>query len=225
MPDGRPHIPFPKRAMDVVLAGLALVALAPVFALAAAVVKLSSPGPVFYRALRAGYRGRPFKALKFRTMHVGSDRRGAITANEDPRVFRTGAFLRLLKIDELPQLCNVLKGEMSLVGPRPEDPSIVANSYSADQRRVLEVAPGLTGLPQIRFFPEFPLPQRGGQDAERYYRDVILPMRLAMDLEYLRNQSFWLDCYLIAATLYLILVKSWLILIFGQKPAVLARSS
>ena len=202
-------VPFWKRLSDVLLCSLGLVALAPVFLLAAALVRLSSPGPVFYRARRAGYRGAPFDVLKFRTMHLGADAQGAITGKNDPRVFAAGRLLRLFKIDELPQLWNVIRGEMSVVGPRPEDVEIVEECYTAEQRRVLELAPGLTGLPQVRFFPEFPQPDASEVDPERYYREVILPMRLRLDLEYAETRTFWMDARLILATIWLIAVKSW----------------
>lgn len=202
-------VPFWKRLSDVLLCSLGLVTLAPVFLLAAVMIKLSSPGPVFYRARRAGYRGMPFDVLKFRTMHIGADAQGAITGKNDPRVFSAGRLLRLFKIDELPQLWNVMRGEMSVVGPRPEDVEIVEECYTAEQRRVLELAPGLTGLPQVRFFPEFPQRDASEVDPERYYREVILPMRLRLDLEYAETRTFWMDARLILATIWLIAVKSW----------------
>ncbi len=217
--------PAGKRLLDIALSSVALLALAPVFLLAAVVVRMSSPGPVFYRARRAGYKGRPFHALKFRTMHVGSDRQGAITANSDPRVFPAGIVLRRLAVDELPQLLNVLKGEMSLVGPRPEDVDIVERCYTAEMRSVLDVAPGLTGLPQVRFYPEFPMPKEAGLDTDKYYCDVILPMRIEMDLDYVRRRSFWLDLRLILVTAYLVGCKSWKsALRHGTRPAALAGS-
>lgn len=202
-------IPVIKRLIDVTICGAALVALAPVFLIAALLVKLSSPGPVFYKAKRAGYQGRPFELLKFRTMHVGADRHGAITGKSDPRVFPAGRIIRRLKIDELPQIMNVLKGEMTLVGPRPEDVGIVRSCYGPAQLRVLDVVPGLTGLPQVRFYPEFPVTEAAGMNPEEYYCKVILPMRLEMDLDYVRRQSLWLDLQLIFTTIYLIGFKSW----------------
>jgi lipopolysaccharide/colanic/teichoic acid biosynthesis glycosyltransferase len=220
-----PNTPLSKRLLDIVASAAGLILLSPVLAAAAAIVKLSSPGPFLYRAARAGYRGRPFHALKIRTMHVGSDQHGSITANRDPRVFPTGRVLRLLKIDELPQLINVLRGEMSLVGPRPEDLQIVEEHYSEEQMRVLDVAPGLTGFPQVRFFPEYPLPARAGLDADSYYCEVVLPARLELDLDYVRRRSMYLDCRLILTTLYLILFKSWIIMLFGQRTPTVARSS
>ncbi len=197
-------ISWSKRVLDVVLSTLGLVLLAPVMLLAAALIKLSSPGPVFYAAQRAGYRGRRFRLLKFRTMCTGADRGGAITSKNDPRVFPLGWFLRVTKLDELPQLINVLRGEMSIVGPRPEDVAIVQELYTAEQREVLEVLPGLTGLPQVRFFPEISQIDPGGMDPEEHYRRVVLPMRLELDLEYVRERTVWLDLHLICVTIFLI---------------------
>src|ERR1043165_38330 len=152
--EDRLQIPIAKRLLDLTLCSLALVVLRPLMLLAARLIETSSKGPVFYHAPRAGYKGRTFYELKFRTMHVGADRHGAFTAKGDPRVFAAGKFLRIFKIDELPQIFNIFRGEMSSVGPRPEDVGIVRDCYNPRQRRVLEVAPGLTGLPQVRFFPE-----------------------------------------------------------------------
>jgi lipopolysaccharide/colanic/teichoic acid biosynthesis glycosyltransferase len=205
--------PTSKRLIDIVLSAIGLVLLGPVMLLAAVVVRLSSQGPVFYIAKRAGIHGRAFGLLKFRTMHIGAHRLGACTAPNDARVFAAGRVLRLFKIDELPQLINVLRGEMSIVGPRPEDWQIVQECYTPAQKQVLDVAPGLTGIPQVRFFPEFPEGNSAGTDPQEYYRRVTLPMRLELDLAYVRTRSFRLDFYLIAVTAWLVLIKSWFVLL------------
>lgn len=215
----KPPIPIAKRAVDVALSSLAMIVLGPLMLAAAVAIKLSSKGPVFYHAPRAGYRGQTFFELKFRTMHLGADRHGAFTAKGDPRVFPVGSILRLFKIDELPQILNILRGEMSIVGPRPEACEIVEECYSPEQRKILDVAPGLTGFPQVRFFPELSVIATGGMDPQEHYKRVILPMRLEMDLEYVHRQSFWLDLGLIGYTAWLVLVKSWWVLLFGA-PAV-----
>jgi lipopolysaccharide/colanic/teichoic acid biosynthesis glycosyltransferase len=220
----KPPIPFAKRCFDLVLCGIALIVLGPVMLVCAALIKLSSPGPVFYHAKRAGYQGRAFYELKFRTMHIGADRHGAFTAKGDPRVFPAGRLLRLFKIDELPQIVNILRGEMSIVGPRPEDYEIAAQCYTPAQRRVLDVAPGLTGFPQVRFFPELSVIDTRGMDPQEHYKTAILPMRLEMDLEYVRRQSFWLDLYLVAYTAYLILIKSWVVLLFGARTVAMPQT-
>ena len=213
----KPAIPFPKRALDLTLCSLAMIVLGPVMLLAAIAIKLSSKGPVFYHAKRAGYKGQAFHELKFRTMRLGADRHGAFTAREDSRVFLAGKILRLFKIDELPQILNILRGEMSIVGPRPEAYEVVKECYTPEQRRVLDVAPGLTGLPQVRFFPELSVIDTRGLDPQEHYKRVILPMRLEMDLEYVRRQSLALDVYLIARTAGLILIKSSKVLLFGTR--------
>ena len=149
-----PKIPFSKRALDVALSLVLLLLTAPVMIVAAVLIKLSSSGPVFYVAPRAGWGGGTFGQYKFRTMHPGADRGGAFTANDDQRVFPVGRLLRLFKLDELPQMLNILRGEMSVVGPRPEAVETVRDYYTPQQRQVLEAPPGLTGIPQVRFFPE-----------------------------------------------------------------------
>jgi len=223
--EDRLRIPSAKRALDLILCSLALVFLGPLMLLVAALIKLSSRGPVFYHAMRAGYKGRPFAELKFRTMHLNADRHGSFTAKDDPRVFPVGRLLRLFKIDEMPQVLNILRGEMSIVGPRPEDTDTVEKCYSAEQRKVLDVAPGLTGFPQVRFFPELSMIDPGGMDPQEHYRRVILPMRLEMDLEYVRRQALGLDLYLIAYTIFLIAFKSWCVLLAGQKTVSMRQSA
>jgi len=210
-------MPWWKRATDLTLVALALVVLGPLMLVAALLIKLSSRGPVFYVAPRMGFRGVPFGQLKFRTMHVGADRQGAFTAKHDRRVFPVGRCLRLFKIDELPQVLNILRGEMSVVGPRPEEIATVEKCYSVEQRKVLDAVPGLTGLVQVRYFPELSIVDPGGMDPQEHYQKVILPVRLEMDLEYIRRRSFWFDAGLIVWTAYLIVVKAPLI-VLGMKP-------
>ncbi|MCX6623631.1 MAG: sugar transferase [Acidobacteria bacterium] len=212
-----PSMPVSKRVLDITVCGSALVLLAPLLLAIAILIKLSSRGPVLYIAPRAGRFGIPFGQLKFRTMHTGADKAGAFTAHNDSRVFAVGRFLRLFKLDELPQLWNVVRGDMSVVGPRPEDLATVRECYNAGQMQVLAVAPGLTGLPQVRFFPELSVIDPRGLDPQQHYRRLVLPMRLEMDLEYVRRQSLPFDLYLIAWTAWLILFKSWFILLAGQK--------
>jgi lipopolysaccharide/colanic/teichoic acid biosynthesis glycosyltransferase len=221
----KPPIPLAKRALDILVCGLAMIVLGPIMLLAAIAIKLSSRGPVFYHAKRAGYKGQPFYELKFRTMRIGADVAGAFTAKKDPRVFPAGTVLRLFKIDELPQILNILRGEMSIVGPRPEAFEIVEECYTPSQRRVLDVAPGLTGLPQVRFFPELSVIDTAGMDPQEHYKKVVLPMRLEMDLEYVRRQSFWRDLGLILETARLILFKSWWVLLFGAPEVSIPNSA
>lgn len=210
-----------KRATDLALVSAALVLLGPLMFLVALLVKMSSRGPIFYVAPRMGWRGIPFGQLKFRTMHVGAERQGAFTAQRDRRVFAVGRWLRLFKIDELPQVLNILRGEMSVVGPRPEEVATVEKYYTLAQREVLNAMPGLTGLPQVRYFPELSIIDPGEMDPQEHYQKVILPVRLEMDLEYIRRRSFWFDLGLIGWTIYLIVVRAPL-LALGVKPRRLA---
>ncbi|MFZ1595653.1 MAG: sugar transferase [Anaerolineae bacterium] len=185
--------------MSVVAAAVGLMLLSPLFCWIALWIKLTSPGPVFYRAVRVGQDGRPFRLYKFRSMIAGTDRQGpGITATGDPRITRVGRFLRRAKLDELPQLLNVLKGEMSLVGPRPEDPRYVA-LYTPEQRRVLAVRPGITSAASLAFRHEEQL--LAGEDWETHYRARVLPDKLALDLAYLARRTLLSDLALILRTL------------------------
>ncbi len=188
-----------KRALDCMAALLGLVLLWPFFLLVAAAIRLDSPGPVLYRATRIGKDGQPFTMWKFRTMTAGADCRGpAVTAGGDHRITHVGRWLRRSKIDELPQLLNVLRGEMSLVGPRPEDPRYVA-LYTPAQRAVLAMRPGITSLAAVKYRHEEKV-LADAPDLEAAYRE-LMQEKLALDLEYVRRRSFWLDLRLIWATL------------------------
>lgn len=177
-----------KRRFDFLSAAAALILLAPLLLALGLLVRLTSPGPVFHRGLRVGRRGRSFRILKFRSMKAGAYEQGpAVTVAGDPRVTPVGAFLRKTKLDELPQLLNVLVGEMSLVGPRPEDPRYVAQ-YNREQLAVLEVRPGITSPASVAFSQEESL--LAGGDWERRYLQEIMPTKLAAELAYL-DQSSW----------------------------------
>lgn len=185
-----------QRIMDVVVGAIALTMLSPLFVAAAVVVKASSPGPVFYRTERVGKDGRRFTLLKFRSMHVSND--GArLTRAGDTRVTAMGAVLRRWKIDELPQLLNVLRGDMSLVGPRPEDPVYVAH-YTEAERDVLRVRPGLTGPASLLYRNEET--QLTGDHWERTYIEQIMREKLRIDLEYLSRRSVASDLNLLIRT-------------------------
>ena len=188
-----------KRLFDLVVSGIGLILLAPVFLLVALSIKLDSSGPIFYQGDRIGKDGVPFKIFKLRTMVLHADQMGsALTCGQDPRVTRIGRFLRKWKIDELPQLINVVHGEMSLVGPRPESPGYVRH-YTQTQRQVLAVKPGITGLSQVKYRHEEALLQRC-RDLEAEYLSVIMPRKLELDLAYVRDQSLALDLALIGQT-------------------------
>jgi len=190
-----------KRLFDVVCAAVGLLVAAPVLAVAAVAIRLADRGPVLYRARRMGRGGRPFTMYKLRTMLVDHGGPGSrVTAAGDPRVSRVGRFLRASKIDEIPQLVNVLRGEMSIVGPRPEDPDIVLGHYTPTHRETLTVRPGLAGPGSLyhETHCEWCL---GGDDPEAVYLEKILPLKLALDLVYVRRRSFRYDLAIIARTL------------------------
>jgi lipopolysaccharide/colanic/teichoic acid biosynthesis glycosyltransferase len=198
-----------KRMFDCVTAAIGLVLLFPVLLVLSLMVKLSSPGPILYRQERVGRGGKLFRIAKFRSMSEDADKRGpAITSAGDHRITPLGRMLRRNKLDELPQLWNVLKGEMSLVGPRPEVPCYV-ESYSDSQRRVLAVRPGITDPSSILYRHEEQV--LGDQpDPDRYYREVLLPDKLNLNLEYLSRVSFSYDLSLLLRTTgCVVLPKGW----------------
>jgi lipopolysaccharide/colanic/teichoic acid biosynthesis glycosyltransferase len=193
-----------RRLVHSAAALVLLVLLAPVMLLLALLVRVSSPGPVFFCQQRVGLGGRLFRIYKFRTMRV-NDSGPQVTAGADPRITPVGARLRHWKLDELPQLLNVLKGDMAFVGPRPEVPRYVAH-YTPEQRRVLSVPPGLTGLTQLRFRNEEEL-MRGAPDPEALYLSEIMPQKLALDLDYIRRRNAWVDFCLVVQTFTRILAR------------------
>ncbi|HWO29051.1 MAG TPA: sugar transferase [Candidatus Acidoferrum sp.] len=188
-----------KRSLDSIASLVGLLLVSPVLLVVAALVKCTSPGPVLFWHERVGLGGLVFRIVKFRTMCRDADQRGpAITSAGDARVTTVGRWLRRLKLDELPQLWNVLKGEMSMVGPRPEVLRYV-ESYSSAQRRVLTVRPGITDPASIAYRREEDL-LAGHTDVDRYYREVVLPDKLKKNLEYLDRMSFTYDLLLLIRT-------------------------
>jgi len=190
-----------KRIFDFLTSLVGFILLSPLFLLVALWVRLDSPGPVFFRQERVGLHGRTFRIHKFRTMRTDAERRGLqITVGSDSRITRAGAFLRKYKLDELPQLLDVLAGEMSLVGPRPEVPRYVAH-YPGDVReRILSVRPGITDWASIKFRNENEL-LSNASDAERTYIEQILPIKQRMHLEYVATRSFGGDLRILLQTL------------------------
>lgn len=194
------------RLLDLFASGAGLVLLSPVFLMIALLIRLTSPGPVIYQATRTGKDGLLFQLYKFRSMVVGADKTGpAITTAEDRRITAIGGFLRKTKLDELPQLANVLRGEMSLVGPRPEDPRYVAY-YTPEQRQVLRVRPGITGAASLRYRAESAL--LTGSDWEKIYVERIMPEKLAIELAYLQQRNLLTDVRLIIVTVLSLLTRS-----------------
>ena len=195
-----------KRLFDVVSSLVGLLVLSPVMLVIAILMKQSSPGPVLYAGTRIGRFGKKFRLFKFRTMVVNADKIGGpSTADDDPRVTRVGRVLRRYKLDEIPQLINVLKGEMSFVGPRPEVASEV-ETYSPEQRRLLEVLPGITDWASMRFHNEGEI-LKGSVDPHETYREKIRPEKIRLGLEYVQRRSFWVDLQILTGTVGL-LVKT-----------------
>lgn len=191
---------FVKRAFDAVFALFGMIISAPILLLCAIAIKVDSKGPVFFYQTRVGRYGRLFRMFKLRTMIHSNDQNGPIlTVRRDSRITRVGGFLRFAKLDELPQLYNVLRGEMSFVGPRPEVPEFVAG-YTSTQREVLNFVPGITGPASLGCIREEDL-LSGQNNAELFYRQRLLPAKLKLDLEYCKKATFASDLRLLAATL------------------------
>ena len=194
----RPQL-IAKRVMDIAISAAALCVLWPVFLLIALAIVIDDPGPVFYRQVRVGRGGRPFRIFKFRTMVVDADKKGlSITVGRDSRITRVGAFLRKTKLDELAQLLNVLCGQMSFVGPRPEVPRYV-ELYTPYQRQVLLVRPGITDYASIAYRNENDL-LAGADDPEKMYIETIMPDKIELNMKYLREISPLADLRLILKT-------------------------
>lgn len=189
-----------KRVVDFISSSLGLLFLSPVFLVIATAIRFDSAGPVFFRQERVGKDGVRFRIFKFRSMFVESEDRGPqITVGGDPRVTRVGRFLRRTKLDELPQLINVWKGEMSLVGPRPEVPAYVAH-YNDRQLKVLSVCPGITDLASLSYMDEEGVLVESG-DPLRYYLEEIMPKKLDLNLQYIENMSLLGDMKIIFQTI------------------------
>lgn len=202
-----------KRVFDMLVSAIGLLATWPLILVGAAAVKLTSRGPAFYRARRAGLHGQQFQMLKIRTMHLGSEGHGPkITAERDQRIHEVGRILRKFKIDELPQLWNVLRGDMSIVGPRPEDWDIVQTYYTDEQRRTLTVRPGIFSTVEVRWYPDLTYhdPPPHGIAIEEHYLKRHLPAQLEESLRYLERQNLLLDIKVIFQVLVCVLVYSWL---------------
>lgn len=193
-----------KRLFDLIASGLGLICLSPIFLIVAIWIKCDSKGPVFYRQVRVGRYNRDFRIFKFRSMRVGSDKGSLVTiGGRDPRVTRSGYFIRKFKIDELPQLINVFIGDMSLVGPRPEVRHYV-NYWTSEQMHVLDVRPGITDPASIKFRNENELLEQA-EDPEKYYIEVVMQEKLKLYLEYVQHASFYYDLKLIFQTFRVII--------------------
>ena len=194
---------FIKRCIDIPFCFVAVILLTPVWMIVAIAIKLDSKGPVFYRQVRVGLHNKDFRIFKFRSMRVGADKGSLVTiGGRDPRITRSGYFIRKFKFDELPQLINVFVGDMSLVGPRPEVRHYV-DYWTPEQMHVLDVRPGITDPASIKFRNENELMEQA-EDPEKYYIKVIMQEKLKLYLEYVENHSFWGDIGLIFKTFWVI---------------------
>ena len=195
-----------KRLFDILISGLGLLALSPLFAIIAIWIKLDSKGAIFYRQTRVGKGNKDFQLLKFRSMVQQADLNGLLTVGEhDSRVTRAGYFIRKYKLDELPQLINVFVGDMSLVGPRPEVRKYV-DMYTPEQLHVLDIRPGITDIASIKYRNENDL-LAAAENPEQYYIDVIMPDKLRINLEYVKNNSLLNDFKMILDTFVAIIRK------------------
>nr|WP_299201931.1 sugar transferase [uncultured Brumimicrobium sp.] len=195
-----------KRAFDIVSSVFGLLLLSPVFIIVVIWIKLDSKGPVFYKQVRVGKNNIDFKILKFRSMRQDADKGSLITiGGRDPRVTQSGYYIRKYKLDELPQLINVLKGDMSIVGPRPEVRRYV-DLYTEEQKRVLSVQPGITDIASIKYRNENELLENA-VDPDKIYIESIMPDKLKHNLEYIDKQSFLFDLKLIAQTIKEIIIN------------------
>jgi len=190
-----------KRLFDLLFSAIGLVLIVPLFLAIAVWIKRDSPGPIFFRQTRVGRFGRPFQIYKLRTMYSDAEAKGRqITVGNDPRITKAGRFLRRYKLDELPQLINVLKGEMSLVGPRPEVPRYVALYPVQIREKVLSLPPGITDFASIEYKNENDILGRA-EDPDKAYIEEVLPAKLRYYERYVAERSLWVDFQLILATL------------------------
>ena len=192
-----------KRFFDLILSLIGLLIIVPILFLITILIKISSSGPVFYKQVRVGKNNKDFKIFKFRTMHVNAHKKGLLTVGgRDPRVTSIGYYLRKFKLDELPQLINVFKGDMSFVGPRPEVRQFV-NLYSEIQKKVLNVKPGITDLASIEFRNENEILSKE-EDPNQYYIDYIMPKKLEINLKYINQRNLLKDFVVIIKTIKVI---------------------
>ena len=195
-----------KRFFDIIASGCGLLVLSPIFLIMAIWIKLDSKGPVFYRQVRVGRHNKDFRIFKFRSMRVGADKGSLVTiGGRDPRITRSGYFIRKYKLDEFPQLINVFKGEMSLVGPRPEVRHYV-DYWTSEQMHVLDVRPGITDPASIKFRNENELMEKV-ENPEDYYINVIMQEKIRLYLEYVQNASFWHDIRLVLQAFKVIITE------------------
>ncbi len=189
-----------KRIFDLIVAFFGLVFTVPLFLIIVFLIKSDSPGPIFYRAQRAGHFGKPFTMFKFRTMVINADKIGGpSTSADDPRLTKVGKFLKKYQLDELPQLINVLKGEMSFVGPRPEVPFYVEMMTEEERKTILSVKPGMTDWASLWDFHEGEI-LKGSPDPDKTYQEKIRPEKIRLQMKYVRERTFLKDLVIILKT-------------------------
>lgn len=201
-----------KRIFDIIVSFLTLVVSSPILLICAIAVKLTSDGPAFYSAKRAGEGGKLFFMYKFRTMRIGTDSVDKrVTEENDSRITYVGHILRKTKIDEIPQFWNVLIGDMSIVGPRPEDWDIVQNHFTPEQMQTLNVKPGIASLAEVYWYPDltFHDPPPADVPMQEWYLERHMPAQLTESLNYIEKQNFWLDLKIIIKTAKNIIIHSW----------------
>jgi lipopolysaccharide/colanic/teichoic acid biosynthesis glycosyltransferase len=193
-----------KRLFDIIGSIIGLFLLSPLFLLLSIWIKIDSKGPVFYRQKRVGKNGKLFSLFKFRSMNIGAEKNGLLTVGRnDSRITRSGFFIRKYKLDEFPQLINVLSGDMSIVGPRPEVPKYVA-LYNENQMKVLQIKPGISDWASIKFSNESELLEKS-KNPEKFYLNEVMPQKLALNLKYVETKTIWMDFKIIFFTIKKIL--------------------
>jgi lipopolysaccharide/colanic/teichoic acid biosynthesis glycosyltransferase len=193
-----------KRITDIILASLGIIVLLPVFLLISFFIKFDSRGPVFFRGVRTGKNNVPFRIFKFRSMYVGSEHKAGTTSRNDKRITKVGKFIRRYKLDELPQLLNVIKGEMSFVGPRPELPKYT-NEYAGEELLILTVKPGITDIASIKFSNLNDLIE--DKEPDKAFETRILMVKNLLRIEYVKTCSYWFDIKLIIKTVFKIILR------------------
>lgn len=193
-----------KRGFDILFAVLFLLVFSPIFVITIIVIKIVSPGPVFYKARRVGLHGNVFTCYKFRSMRVDSGKVKLTTLQNDNRIFPFGYFIRKAKIDEMPQVFNILLGQMTVVGPRPEDVANVRVLYCGEYKRILDIKPGLTSPASL-----YDYTHGEKYEDERLYETEFVPQKLALELYYVKNRGLLYDTRLILRTAYIIVMTLW----------------
>lgn len=194
---------FIKRGFDLLFAVLFLIVFSPIYLLTIIIIKIVSPGPAIYKAMRVGKNGKLFTCYKFRSMRVDSGKVRLTTLENDDRIFPFGKFIRKAKIDEMPQVVNIMKGEMSVVGPRPEDQENAEKVYVGEFKHIMDVKPGLTSTASLYDYTHGEL-----FEDEESYEKIFMPKKLKLELYYVNHRSVWYDFVLVVKTAWLIILKT-----------------